>query len=287
MHWIRLYRDLEPAWKKMYNVETSQLRVRFTEDAPVKHRISVCSISMDRLVDLKELCEKNIHEVEKYGNAELILLNYGSKDGMDEWAQDTLGEYITRGSVVYYSCLSPVEYFNNCHSRNISMRLGTGEILTTLDPERFMGEQFLRTLNNFVHHTPHRQTMFIEKSRTLDGRIAIYPEMLNALGGLDEDLNGHASFERDIWYRAMASGYRYTKIGRHGHIPNHEHGIRREHHPDRTANYPELLKNPGRTLEISRSVIALKIIMGNLIANKGRRWGSARLLKNFSEEIEI
>ena len=167
------------------------------------------------------------------------------------------------------------------------MRLGTGEILTTLDPERFMGEEFLRTLNNCVHYAPHKQTMFIEKARTLEGRIAIYPEMLNALGGLDEDLNGHASFERDILYRALASGYRFTKIGRHGNIPNHEGGTRSENHPDRVANYPPLMDNPGRSLAMSRVLIMLKILTGNLVANKGRRWGSAKLLKNFSEEIEI
>ena len=69
-------------------------------EKPKKERkISICTNCMGRTYDLKRTYLKNIADNLDYPNVEFVLLNYNSKDDMDEWVKRYLSVFIEDGVV--------------------------------------------------------------------------------------------------------------------------------------------------------------------------------------------
>ena len=60
-----------------------------------KYKISFCTSCTGRLHHLKETFLSNLNNNIDYGDIEFVLLNWNSRDGMNDWVQQNLGEYIT------------------------------------------------------------------------------------------------------------------------------------------------------------------------------------------------
>lgn len=105
------------------------------------YRISFCIACMNRLHHLKASIFQNIEDNSAYKNLEFVLLDYNSGDGMGEWVKENLSQQIKEGLVVYYRIDTP-EYFNHSHAKNVALKLGSGEIVCSVNADHYLGKGF-------------------------------------------------------------------------------------------------------------------------------------------------
>lgn len=255
-------------------------------DLPIvkNNKISLCTVVMDRLDQLKETIFKNIEYCNGYPNFEIILLNYNSRDGMDEWVKESLSDYISDGIITHYHTTEP-EYFDNSHSRNVAFKLASGDLVTAIDADMFVGEDFLTYLNKIANQLPEK-AVFIRGKTAIRGRIAFYKNEFMELGGFCEDFVGYNPWDRDIFHRAVVSGFKVAGFGRRygkkagGILPV-------EDHPNRNINYPDCVGGWNSAMKLNRALGAINILLGRIVANDRIHWGKAKLIKNFEEEVNI
>jgi hypothetical protein len=271
----------------MYKLPKEHVLIPRGRSSDLSYKVSLCTSMMNRLDDLKETYASVLAGISSYGHSEWVLVNYCSIDGMDEWVRENLQDSITNCTVSYYRVLDNLKYYHHGHSRNIAMRLGRGDILVTLDPDTYLGETFLPRLNYQLNNAP-QNVIYLRDDLQISGCIAISPEHFKFLGGFDEDLTGHSSWERDIFFRSLAAGFNYVKLKGHGGRFRHEHK-EEVNHPNSLSNFPPLFhsRDAYANMRLTRIAIAIKLVLGHYIANKDRHWGKARLLKNFTEEMSI
>ena len=254
------------------------------KDTVIKRNISFCTTCMNRLDDLRVTLPVNIEANADYPNLEFVLLDYNSSDGLGHWVKKEMMEHIRSGRLVYYR-LENQEYFNMCYSRNIAFKLASGEIVNNLDADNFTFEtspnslSWAAWLNEQAEINPFK-TIFI-KSRQLGiihGRIGFHKEAFLDLGGYDEDLTGYGHDDQNIVERALASGFILSKWGGR-YFSRIQTGTARKN--------TNLLKHWKITRRENKALSAAKIARKEYIANVGREWGKATVVKNFKEEVRV
>lgn len=270
----RLYALAIPKFKDRYFVPIPK-----KVEVHTNYKLSVCTVCMDRTSQLKTTYIKNIEEC-GYDNVEFVLLNYNSKDDMDNWVYDNLGTYLNNGKVVYYKTTEP-RWFNNSHSRNVAWRLATGDFITNLDADFFLHPTFLTKLNELAN-IQSRNVVFIRGHSRIRGIIAFHTLDFDKLHGFDENLKDYSPWDRDIYNRAVCSGFGILSLGTvYGDIPSRHW----ENHPARSSNYKYKRMGTASQLNMIRSL--LNILTDDFAPNREGLWGKASLSKNFTESITI
>ncbi len=258
---------------------------KFTKNVRKIYKISFCTTCMNRLYDLKETLPKNIKNNEEYPNLEFIVLDYNSKDGLEQWMKNNMMEHIESGRVSYYRTDQP-KYFSMAHSRNIAYKVANGEIVNNLDADNYtvknteepMAEPWAFYLNRMANERS-RKTIFAKGKRGMHGRIGFFKdEFIEELGGYDESLLGYGHDDHDLAQRAWALNYSmywwggkyFSRIKTSGKEKNEN----MERHWKETEDENKLKSNKN-------------IKAGIFKANKGKHWGKATLIKNFNEKIKI
>jgi len=111
----------------------------------------------------------------------------------------------------------------------------------------------------------------------LRGRQGYFRKEFIEIGGYDERLKGYGNDDANLQNRAWELGFKMMSFRGQfcGIVPNHikhQEGCYKE----------EWWRTEGKNRLISYT----DLITGNLIANQGRVWGKAKLIKNFTGEIE-
>ena len=233
---------------------------------------------MGRIHDLIRTLPRNICDNAAYSNLEFVLLDYNSQDGLEQWVAGNMMQYIQSGRLVYARTTEP-KYYNMCHSRNVAFKLASGEIVCNVDADNWTGPDFARTLNKLANEQPER-AVFAKSRQLIRGRIAFYKrEWEELLGGYDEDLRNYGHDDRDLVNRALLQGFRLMRFGETqvSRIP--------------TSNTERVLNMEAKRWRDSegqnKAISKTKIESGELKANQGRSWGSALLMRNFSEQIAL
>lgn len=163
---------------------------------------------MNRLSHLKKTYIQNIKDNLDYPNVEFILLNYNSSDNMDFWAQKYLSSFIEKGIVKYYSTSDPL-YFKHSHSRNITFRMASGEILCNLDADNWTGKGFAFYINKkFVEKKNIIITTTRNRHKIKDtfGRICFLKKDFSKTGGFDETFTNYGWEDIDFINRVKLLG---------------------------------------------------------------------------------
>jgi len=244
-------------------------------------KISICTTCMNRIGNLKETLTKNIEDSKDYPNAEFVLLDYNSTDGLSDWISDKMMDHINSGRLVYYKTCEP-EYFRMGHSRNVAFKLATGEIVNNVDADNFIGKGFVDVINKLAEICPER-AVFAKGKRMMHGRIGFYKSEFLTLGGYDEDLKGYGFDDHNLVYRAMALGHRFMWWHTQGDFMNRI----RTSSKDKTKYMSGTNKNWKETEQINKEITFEKIKNKEWIVNKTRHWGKSTVIKNFKEEINI
>lgn len=198
---------------------------KFQQDIPVsrdllpnvQHSISVCTVCMNRLHDLKEAYPKTLRDNDDYADAEFVLLDYNSSDGMEEWVKDFLRDDVRSGRVRYYRTDTPINFLP-CHSYNVSFRLAKNDIIAKLDADNFTGPGYLHRLNQLasvgdkIIMVPET-FLRVPERMLLRGRFAIFRHDLYELGAFDEDMDRGFGFDDvSLVFRCFLAGFKVMRF---------------------------------------------------------------------------
>jgi len=248
------------------------------ENPNYRLKISMCITCMDRLGDLQQTLPKNIKENSDYPNVEFVLLDYNSKDNLGDWIKNNMMQYIESGILNYYRTEEP-KFYSMTHSRNVAFKLARGDIVNSVDADNFTNPGFATYLNKMAQIAPNK-AVFAKGRRLLHGRIGFYKsEFIELLGGYDEDIHDYGHDDKDLWWRAMLQGWKLMWFG--GQFVSRiktPRGLK-------TVNMKD--KNWKKTETENKEISAKRLSKNIFIANQGKHWGKATVIKNFKEEISI
>lgn len=247
------------------------------------HSISICTTCMGRVNDIKQTFLKNINDNLSYStnqeNLEFLLLDYNSKDDLEKWAKKNLKKLISKGLVTYYKTTEP-QFYSMTHSRNIVFKLAKGNIVNNVDADHFTNSGFCYQINALANQFQDK-AVFIKSRQKNRGRLSFFKNEFLSLGGYDEGLEGYGFDDKDLLYRAVKSGFRVVRYG--GKFFNHT----KDHTRHPVDNYKEKDKDWKFSQRRNTILSILNILSGRIIANVGKEWGKAKLIKNFEDVLEI
>lgn len=261
-------RDVE-VWDRIFQKSDSALK---------KHSISFCTTCMGRLDDLMRTLPQNLIDNADYLPLEFVLLDYNSSDGLGEWVKVMMMPHIESGRLVYARTTEP-QWYDMAHSRNVAFKLARGEIVCNVDADNWTSPGFAAQLNRVANERPER-AVFTKSRQLIRGRIGFYKsEWEELLGGYDEDFKGYGHDDLDLMHRALLQGFRLMTFG-----GEYVSRIKTDQ-KDKVTNMQIKQWRHSEALNKQRS--ADNIEGGRLKSNVGRGWGSATVIKNFSEEIVL
>ena len=249
------------------------------------YKISFCTTCMGRLYNLKETLPQNIQDNKKYKNIEFVILDYNSDDGLGEWIKKNMMEHIKSGKLAYYRTEEP-KYFSMAHSRNIAFKVATGDIVNNLDADNYTRSMIKENplicwaeYLNKIANEKKEKVIFAKGKRMMHGRVGFYRnEFINTLGGYDESLLGYGHDDHDLVKRAWHLGFTMYWWG--GQYIDRIHTSRKEKNMNMERNW-KITENENKEKS------AQNLENGKFVANEGKHWGKATLIKNFKEEIKI
>lgn len=246
-------------------------------------KISFCTTCMDRLYHLEQTYLKNIKNTFDH-DVEFILLNYNSKDNLDDWVVENLSDDIEKKIVKYYKTTDPV-YFVASHAKNIAYKMATGDLICNLDADNFI----LKGFCDFVldEFQKNKNIILVSDSKDINGhqgccgKIICKKEDFYNVNGYDEniylgwgmdDTNFQARCRLYNNLEMVAIDKKWSSCIRHSNIV-------------RTKNFQlkDYSLSMSMSVEITRSACENK----DYIANKDIHWGKANLIENFYKQISI
>lgn len=238
-------------------------------------KISLFSTCMNRTEHLKQTLLKNLEDNSNYDNFEYLILNYNSKDDLEEWILDNFTEYINKGRLVYYREKTS-RYYSFAHADNIAARLCTGDIICNVMADTFTGEGFSSYVNKTLTDRPASFIRCTEPGGAA-GRICMRREHFLELGGYDEALEGWGGQDANLVFRAIAYGIELIPMEKkyYSFMRNPEE-LKLQYLKVKKNN---LLNNLRTTTE--------KIAKRDIIANRDSGFGIAKVYQNFREDEPI
>ncbi len=238
-------------------------------------RITFTTMCMGRLYHLKETLLKNLRDNQDYPNLEFLLLNYGDRDGLDEWVRTEMKEHLESGRLVYYR--SPEQQRFRCaHAKNMATRLATGELICNVDADNMTGHHFafhvadrLREYDFLVGCLYRKEKLDSYCDQGMAGRSAVRRSVFYDAGGFDEVMLGWGHDDLDFYERLKALGYKGAAIdGRFLQcIPHGD--VERAVHTGVDDIGGVMRANEGTARE-NRERSERNVATGNLILNAGR-----------------
>lgn len=191
---------------------------------------------MNRLHHLKETLPVNIAENAGHPNLDFVILNYNSKDDMDEWVKTHMSHHIGSGLVKYYKTEEP-EYFSLAHSKNMVTKLATGDIICNIDADNYAGPGYVRWVEEcFASTGPDTVITTIRKDsipyRDQGGKLCFLRELFHKVNGYDESLIGYGMDDVDLSNRLENAGGKRVFIDQDKYLRYIEHSF-----DERLLNY--------------------------------------------------
>ncbi|WP_143309587.1 glycosyltransferase [Chitinophaga vietnamensis] len=182
----------------------------------MQYSISFCTVCMNRAMHLKETLLQNIIDNLDYHPVEFVLLDYGSRDDMYDWARQTLQSYVNKGLLRYYRNPEP-QFFHMSHAKNMALRLASNEIVCSVDADNFTGRGFAAYINE---RFSRESDIFLSPPRIgidkkwwdVQGRICLRKDDFYTLRGYDEGVVEYGYEDQDFKNRLEVFGRRKVVI---------------------------------------------------------------------------
>jgi hypothetical protein len=213
---------------------------------------------------------KNLRDNDDMPGIEFVIVDYSSPDGLGEWLSHNFQSELANGRLRYYR-VNGFNQFCLAHAKNISHRLGCGEILCNLDADNFTGKGFSKYLVDFFKQNPHSVLHSPLWSNGTCGRVALRKHDFEALGGYDERMiYGWGYEDTDFLVRAKLMGLSEAFIPTDSpFLTALQHG-----NTERVRFYPT--KDKQKSKEIHEALSVESIRSGSLVANPGASWGNPK-----------
>jgi len=231
-------------------------------------RISFCTTCANRLHQFERTFAANLDVVATQPETEWVILNFGSRDGLDEFITARLSQLPSR--VIYARALSNPPWHLSV-AKNTAHRVASGDVLFNLDCDNFINNACAVIRHHFADGV---QVLHLWSGTFGDGtcgRVAIARDSFYALGGYDEAFDPMAYQDRDLLHRAAAKRFkvRHVRTLNEVAIPN-----------DKVESV-RYCANDGRTwndfVKWNRERSLINIRSGRLTANEGNDWGTVPL----------
>lgn len=186
----------------------------------MRYKISFCIVCMNRLHHLKETLLQNIKDNEAYSELEFIILDYNSKDGMDEWIRENMSTYIGEGRMIYYRTYEP-EKFSHSHAKNLCFKLASGDVVCSINADHYTGFGFADFVNTAFNTdsnivlTPidfHGTKKDYHPPKDVLGRVCVRRSDFLNVKGFDEQMNTYGFEDYDFVNRLELCGVKRVLI---------------------------------------------------------------------------
>jgi len=229
--------------------------------------IQYCVTCMGRLCHLIETLPANLELISRYPNQSLLLLNYNSNDGLDEWIKENFMDEIQNGRLKYHYTKES-KYFNASHAKNCIHRLADADILVNLDADNFLAKEFIDYIIGIF--AENINSVFQGCERDTMGRIAMSRENFYKLGGYDESFCGYGEEDHDLVGRSKKIGCEIRMLGGICGFIEHSDDMRIKNHREKD----KIAANEGN---IKRKFYNLGHEIINPNERNGIEWGQCKL----------
>lgn len=176
-------------------------------------KISFCTTVRNRLYHLKETLPDNMREVRNH-DAELVLLDYGSTDGLEEWITSAFAQDLSSGKLRRFR-YSGASYFDRSHSKNLTIKLSDGDVVCNIDADNYIGAGFCEYLISVF--SPGERVFISGLRHVLSapdscGKICGRKSDFLSVGGYDENFEGHGFEDYDFSNRLQLLGLRELSL---------------------------------------------------------------------------
>jgi len=245
-------------------------------------KISFCTTCMDRLFHLRQTFLKNLEHSSSYPEAEFILLDYGSKDGLESWVGEHLREQMESGRLSFYKTREAPSYYVSSHAKNVAHRLATGDVLCNLDADILIPDGFCQYIESVFEAKPNSIIAFDSEdpygNHGCAGMVISAREHFYSVNGYDEQIRlgwGYDDMNFQFRCRMYNSLELFTPPKMCLCIP-HSNEVR-------TANFQD--KDIQKTMRMSMDICERVAKEKDYVANKSSSWGRCSVFKNVSGQI--
>jgi glycosyltransferase involved in cell wall biosynthesis len=240
-------------------------------------KLSFCVTCMNRLHQLRQTLAENLEAVRQDGNAEIVLVNYNSQDGLDEWVRDFASQI--EAGLLRYGHETTAAHFHACKAKNLAHLLATGDYVINLDGDNFIDATIAPLREEWTKQPD--AVIWLWSGRYYDGtygRIGLPKDVFIRIGGYDETFLPMGIQDRDLIMRANIMGSPLV----HLHYVGARALVNSISEKEKFLGMSESYSQMNR-LNAARSMA--NISSGKLVANEDR--SPVKLTLNFSDEIYV
>lgn len=214
--------------------------------------ISFCIPAHNRLADLKISLPYVIAATQISPPAEVVILDYGSTDGLREYARGLAGVTYRRYEA---------KYFHKAHAFNLAILASRGEYFVLLGTDACPHPDYLKIVRERI--AAGCVWMVVDNLR---GIITCEREEFIAAGGYDERFEFYGPEDKDLEARLIRRGKKHCVL------PMRLMRVFLTPEEDKVKNY-RLKLTKARMIHLMRRVYRENMARGVLVANEGREWG--------------
>lgn len=179
-------------------------------------KISFCISCRNRLWQIKDTLAHNLNTVSN--NHELVLVDYGSTDGLREWVWSNFKKEIASKQLIFFRVLKAPPW-SSPKAKNLAHRLANGDYLFNLDCDNYITESDLMMIEKAAKLNLPVQQFAGDFDDGTYGRIGLPKILFYKLGGYDESLLPMGAQDTDILNRILQSGSKLGKIPNPNKMP--------------------------------------------------------------------
>lgn len=160
---------------------------------------------MGRLHHLKQTLPRNLSDNSDHKDLEIVILDYNSKDGLEDWIRSHAEEWISSGKVSYWK-ESAADRWRMPQAKNLAALVSTGDVVCNLDADNFTGTGYVSMLSDIFSSMPKALVVHFQGGG-FGGRLALSRKEFMELRGYDEALSyGWGCEDDDLKQRALSNG---------------------------------------------------------------------------------
>jgi GT2 family glycosyltransferase len=181
----------------------------------VTYKVSLCTVSMNRLHHLKKTLPLNILDNAGFVELEFVIVDYNSSDGLEGYVKENFPMLIADGRLKLFRTSDPA-FFNRTHARNMAFRLASGDIVCNVDADNFTGPGFASYIYDIFSSSSELYLTTIggvnSVSKDILGRICVRKKDFLAVSGYDETMNSYGFEDFDFSNRLELLGLKRRTI---------------------------------------------------------------------------
>ena len=176
-------------------------------------KIAFCTSCMQRKWQIEQTLAHNLEVVRPRGHV-IALVDYNSRDGLEEYVKQKFLPDIQQGSLLFFRTDEPTS-FHMSIAKNVAHRLGlqsSPDVLFNLDADNYVTPQTIEALTKLFSDQPRSvfHNWSWDGQDGTAGRIALSAADWVLLGGYDESLLPMTVQDIDLLFRARVLGLRYV-----------------------------------------------------------------------------